>query len=79
MTVLANDTMGKVSTVPIHVSYFQNKVNSGVRQIALGEAHTLVLDDQGQVYAFGWSEFGQVGVPHLFGKTDTDFSINRLE
>ena len=56
--ILDKDTMGKVATVPIHVSYFQSKQQTKVQQIALGEAHTLVLDEKGQVYAFGWSEFG---------------------
>ena len=70
--------MGKVATVPIHVSYFQNRMNTKVRQIALGEAHTLTLDEAGQVYAFGWSEFGQIGVKRLFGMTDSDYSINKL-
>ena len=42
--VLDKDTMGKVATVPIHVSYFQSKQQTKVQQIALGEAHTLVLE-----------------------------------
>ena len=53
-------------------------MNTKVRQIALGEAHTLTLDEAGQVYAFGWSEFGQIGVKRLFGMTDSDYSINKL-
>jgi alpha-tubulin suppressor-like RCC1 family protein len=30
--------------------------------VALGEAHTLVLDNNGAVYSFGWNELGQLGL-----------------
>jgi len=33
-----------------------------VVQCALGEAHSLVLDDLGHVYSFGWSDLGQLGI-----------------
>ena len=46
-TILVEDKMGKASTVPLHVAYFQNIEDTRVKQIALGEAHTLVLDENG--------------------------------
>ena len=53
--------MGYVSTMPIISSFFLKK-NRQVRQVALGEAHTVVLDDCGSVYTFGWGELGQLGI-----------------
>ena len=50
--------MGKVCTFPKAMPSLKS-----VKQIALGEAHTLVLDTAGTVYTFGWNEFGQLGVP----------------
>lgn len=29
-----------------------------VKQVALGEAHTLVLMQTGAIFSFGWNEFG---------------------
>jgi alpha-tubulin suppressor-like RCC1 family protein len=49
--------MGSVSLVPMQVDYFQ-KINSKVVSVALGEAHTLVLDKDGNVFSFGWGELG---------------------
>lgn len=51
------DSMGLVSNAPVLLKNFREK-NRLVKQIALGEAHTLVLDDCGEVYSFGWSELG---------------------
>jgi alpha-tubulin suppressor-like RCC1 family protein len=31
-------------------------------QVACGEAHTIVLDNKGDVYSFGWGEDGQLGL-----------------
>eukprot|EP00826_Nyctotherus_ovalis_P066690 TRINITY_DN9888_c0_g1_i2.p1 TRINITY_DN9888_c0_g1~~TRINITY_DN9888_c0_g1_i2.p1 ORF type:complete len:180 (+),score=31.86 TRINITY_DN9888_c0_g1_i2:235-774(+) len=49
--------MGWVALIPIEVSFLHGEV----RRIALGEAHTLVLNDKGEVYAAGWNECGQRG------------------
>ena len=59
---LHTDSMGRVATTSMHVSYFQKNGRS-VKQVACGEAHTLVLDSRGDVFAFGWSELGQLGAP----------------
>ena len=52
---------------PKKVEYFTDKnplfKGRKVVQVALGEAHTLVLDSLGQVYSFGWGQLGQLGVP----------------
>ena len=53
--------MGKVCTFPKAVPEHFFEVQA-VCQIALGEAHTLALTVQGSLYAFGWNEFGQLGV-----------------
>jgi alpha-tubulin suppressor-like RCC1 family protein len=54
------------------VEYFSNAnknfFSRKVVQTALGEAHTLVLDNFGQVYSFGWGQLGQLGVPSGNGK-----------
>ena len=59
--LLQNDAVGKVCLQPIHLTYFSEQ-NIRIKQIALGEAHTLALDDSGTVYSFGWSELGQLGI-----------------
>jgi alpha-tubulin suppressor-like RCC1 family protein len=54
---LSTDSIGKVCLQPFHLTYF-SKQNRKIKQIALGEAHSLVLDEFGTVYSFGWSELG---------------------
>lgn len=56
---LIEDSNGLVSIKPQHVDYFA-KIK--VRQVALGEAHSLVLDNKGNIYSFGWGELGQLGI-----------------
>lgn len=41
---------------PIHV-----KELKGIKQMASGQDHILILNDQGQVYAMGDDSFGQCG------------------
>ena len=50
-----------MQNVPTLVLYF-TEAKRAVKQIATGEAHSVVLDDLGQVYTFGWGELGQLGV-----------------
>ena len=59
---LAKDSQGFLSLRPRKVEYF-SKWRRKVRGVACGEAHTLVLDSEGCVYAFGWAEDGQLGLP----------------
>ena len=63
--------MGKVCTFPKVLPTL-----TSVKQIALGEAHTLVLDTSGSVHTFGWNEFGQLGVPV---NTATSFKVHTLK
>lgn len=58
---LCKDEMGYVALKPIKVPFFASK---GIlpKSGACGESHTLVLDTEGKVYAFGWGEYGQLGV-----------------
>ena len=53
--------MGKVCTFPKAVPEYTFGTNA-VRQVSLGEAHSLVLDEKGAVYGFGWNDFGQLGI-----------------
>lgn len=50
--VIQKDEMGYVLTYPKknHIKH--------VKQISLGEAHTLVLDLDNTLFAFGWGELG---------------------
>ena len=65
--------MGKVCTFPkVIPDYTWSKSRSvcpisgikefKIKQVALGEAHTLVLTAKGSLFTFGWNEFGQLGV-----------------
>jgi len=53
------------SKVPVLV-----KLPAGVtaRAIAAGENHSLAIGSDGKLYAWGWNNFGQLGI----GSTDTD-------
>lgn len=53
------DEHGYVMKQPMEVAYFSDIT---VKAVALGEAHSVVLDCEGQVYTFGWGELGQLGV-----------------
>jgi alpha-tubulin suppressor-like RCC1 family protein len=53
------DEHGYVMKQPIEVAYFSD---IKVKSVALGEAHSVVLDREGLVYTFGWGELGQLGV-----------------
>jgi alpha-tubulin suppressor-like RCC1 family protein len=55
---LCKDEHGYVALKPIKLQYFSKKIKGG----ACGEAHTLVIDDTGSVYSFGWGEDGQLGI-----------------
>ena len=58
--------MGKVCTFPKAIpdyTWASNNNSNMVVQVALGEAHTLVLTATGTLFSFGWNEFGQLGVP----------------
>jgi alpha-tubulin suppressor-like RCC1 family protein len=57
--------MGFVALRPMKI----RKFNTGsAKAIAVGEAHTLVLDIKGNVYSFGWAEDGQLGLPENYIK-----------
>jgi hypothetical protein len=59
---LCKDEMGYVALKPFLVKEF-SRTNKKLKGVACGEAHTLVLDSEGTVYAFGWAEDGQLGLP----------------
>ncbi len=53
---------------PVQIPFLKN-VNynqpSLVFAIAAGAAHSLLLDNDGQLYAAGWNDYGQLGLPGL--------------
>jgi hypothetical protein len=51
------DEVGLCALRPARVKWLSNSVAA-----ACGEAHTLVLDRDGKVFAFGWDEDGQLGL-----------------
>lgn len=55
---LTQDDNGWVVLTPKALGAFAARVVGA----ACGEAHTLVLDSGGHVYAFGWAEAGQLGL-----------------
>ena len=59
---LIYDELGYLALAPIEVEEF-SRWRRSVQGVACGEAHTLVLDSTGCVYAFGWAEDGQLGLP----------------
>lgn len=54
---LTRDDYGLVALKPKRLEWLSHKV----RGAACGEAHTLVLDDKGNVISFGWGDDGQLG------------------
>lgn len=58
LTLLHQDTQGFVALKPIKLESIKKKIKGG----ACGEAHTLILDEEGSLYTFGWGEDGQLGV-----------------
>ena len=46
---------------PIENIYFSQR-NINIKQIVCGAGHSLIGDDQGRVYAFGWNEDGDCGI-----------------
>ena len=57
---LERDSLGHFSSSPAPVTFF-TKRGIKIKVVACGEAHTLVLDRSGVVYACGWNEDGQTG------------------
>ena len=49
--------MGLVSLIPLKIA-----CDEEVKQIALGDAHSLLLTKSGKVFSCGWFELGQLGV-----------------
>lgn len=61
---LSRDEIGHVALKPQKLRYFQ-KNKKVLKAVACGEAHTLVLDSEGNLFGFGWAEDGQLGLPSL--------------
>lgn len=48
------------------------------RSIACGGAHTLILSDQGRVFATGLNDYGQLGIPFDTGHTQEPVEVSGL-
>ena len=57
---LQTDEIGVVALNPIRLDELSEH-GIVIKAVACGEAHTLLLDSEGKVYSFGWSEDGQLG------------------
>lgn len=66
LKLVQKDTMGYVALSPIEIELFKGET----RRIALGEAHTLVLNNRGEVFSSGWNQNGQCGKDKFTEKTD---------
>jgi alpha-tubulin suppressor-like RCC1 family protein len=53
--------------------YLSNKY---INDICCGSGHTLVLTNIGEVYAWGWNEFGPIGYRRMIWSEDDKISIN---
>ena len=60
---LSKDEYGCVALQPVKLDYFTKKIKGG----ACGEAHTLIVDEDGNVFSFGWGEDGQLGISNTEG------------
>ena len=59
---LVADEFGCYVGWPVEVEDLRRR-NRTVKGVACGEAHTLVLCSEGEVWACGWAEDGQLGLP----------------
>jgi len=69
---LSNDKMGLVQLSPKILEYFSDVP---IVQASCGEAHSLLLDQWGRVFSFGWHQLGQLGA----GKVTEGFSIHIVQ
>ena len=58
---LTADSIGHVALRPMKIKELAKR-GVVVKSVACGEAHTLLLEAEGRVYAFGWAEDGQLGL-----------------
>lgn len=71
--LLTKDDIGHVAYRPIKTEL------KNVKSVACGEAHTVVLNSEGTVYAFGWAEDGQLGLyPEQLYENQMSFEIAPL-
>jgi Regulator of chromosome condensation (RCC1) repeat len=74
--LLVQDKLGYFAPFPLKVEFFMGKV---IKTLACGEAHTLVVDNEGGLYSFGWAEDGQLGLPSTRIKDNyMSYSIRRV-
>jgi alpha-tubulin suppressor-like RCC1 family protein len=68
--MLEKDEMGYVLTTPRQLPY------KDIKRIALGEAHSMILDDRDCLRTFGWGEVGQLGV---LASTAEQFKVHKVQ
>ncbi|MCD9024088.1 fibronectin type III domain-containing protein [Cohnella silvisoli] len=73
--------LGLGNTTYVQATPTLNTGLSGVKKLAAGSSHTLALMDDGTVKAWGYNEYGQLGVPgNRYVPTTVDyFSINSFK
>ncbi|GJP78275.1 hypothetical protein CLOP_g8599 [Closterium sp. NIES-67] len=54
-------------------------LHTRIVQVTLGKRKTLALDDQGRVFAFGWTAFGGLGVATGRDKVFAPMAVEALE
>ena len=67
---LGNNIYGTNSLIPINISTFGSIVGKSIVAIACGQSHTIALDSNGNVHAWGYNAQGQLG-----NNTQTDSHI----
>jgi alpha-tubulin suppressor-like RCC1 family protein len=71
--LMTKDDIGHVAFRPIKTEL------KNVKGVACGEAHTVVLNSEGTVFAFGWAEDGQLGLyPDQLYENQMSFEISPL-
>lgn len=50
--------------------------STGIKQISASDHHTLILDEDGSLYSWGWNSYGQLG--YNSGKISKDDSIKNI-
>lgn len=67
---IGKDEVGFVALEPVLLEELRN-LGIKVKALACGEAHTLLLDSEGTLMAFGWSDDGQLGT----GKSESTVKV----
>ena len=77
-SLMFKDDMGSVVLRPMSVAYFSsNRIQ--VKGVSCGEAHTVALDSEGHLYAFGWGAYGQLGLGAWDAKQKSAEKVRKIK